>query len=282
MSVAQVSPTPLTRTAAVVVMQRPAGVPVGMHTASGPGWTVCADVDVAAWESATFEALPGWYGAAHPATASAYVLHWYAGVVGTVGAVFFRHARRVPRLDPSSLAFHREPGNPIPDAYALLDERFWCLPDDAEAAHPLATVVPDVGALAATLRAQVRVHADAFLTGYRPGSPLPRRALLGAFFDGLDTGLWCAEDGTTHPPDPATAILEGGRVLPGGAVEFAERSALRRIVDGHDRKWLTRRRVSCCFYYRVCPEGPADREVSCSTCPRTSDEERLRRYTALP
>jgi ferric iron reductase protein FhuF len=65
-------------------------------------------------------------------------------------------------------------------------------------------------------------------------------------------------------------------------VEFAERSALRRIVDGHDRKWLTRRRVSCCFYYRVCPEGPADREVSCSTCPRTSDEERLRRYTALP
>jgi hypothetical protein len=199
-----------------------------------------------------------------------------------VAAGFFRHARRVPRLDPASLAFHGEPGNPIPDAYALLDERFWCLPDDPEATHPLATVVPDVDALTATLRAQVRAHADAFLAGYRPGSPLPRRALLGAFFDGLDTGLWCAEDGTTHPTDPATAILEGRRVLPGGTAKFPEPSALSSIVDGHDRECLARRRVSCCFFYRVSRQGPADREASCSTRPRTADQEHLRRYTAVP
>lgn len=180
-----------------------------------------------AWESATFEALPGWYGAGPIRRPRARTSctgtprssgPWPRASSGTPAGV--------PRLDPASLAFHREPGNPIPDAYALLDERFWCLPDDPEATHPLATVVPDVDALTATLRTQVRAHADAFL--------------------------------------------------------FPEPSALSSIVDGHDRECLARRRVSCCFFYRVSPQGPADREASCSTRPRTADQEHLRRYTAVP
>ncbi|MCW0211976.1 MAG: (2Fe-2S)-binding protein [Pseudonocardia sp.] len=274
---AQSSPTPLTGTA-MAVTERPGGLTVRNEVPSGPGWTVCADVDVPEWESAALAALPGWYGATHPTTASAFVLHWYAGVAAGVGAAFFRHARRVPRLDRGSVAFHRSPQSPIPDAYALLDERFWCLPTDPDAAHPHAAVVPDAEALAATLRAEVRAHADAFLAGYRPGSPLPRRALLGAFFDELDTGTWCAEDGTTHPADQAATLREARLVLPEGGPELPSASTLARIVDGRGREWLTRRRISCCFYYRVGADGPG---ATCSTCPRTSDEERLRRYTEL-
>ncbi|MHA6795205.1 (2Fe-2S)-binding protein [Pseudonocardia bannensis] len=256
-----------------------------VHVGPGPsadGWTRCSDVDtafVARWEAETLAALPGWYGGTHPTTASAFVLHWCASLPGLTGAAFFRHARRVPVLDRAALAFRRDPGNPIPVATALLDERFWCLPDDPAAGDPGATVVGDVDALAAVLRAQIRTHADEFLAGYAPGRPLPRRALLGAFFDGLDTGLWRSENGVTACGDPLTmtaTLREAGLVLPGGTPEFAEPSALHPFTDALGRVWLSRKRTSCCYYFKVSGDGSA-----CSTCPRTSPAERARRYADL-
>jgi hypothetical protein len=248
-----------------------------------PGWTRCSEVDaahLAGWEAATAAALPGWYGAgADPTTASAHVLHWYAAVAATAAAALFRHARRVPRLDRAAVAFRCPAGTLIPDATALLDDRFWCLPADPDAGHPDATVVTDEAALAAVLRAQVRAHAEDFLAGYVPSARLPRRARLGAFFDALDTGVWRGADGTTACAGPAEAgalLAEAALVLPGRTPEFADATTLQPFHDDRDRLWVTRRRVSCCFYYRVSPDGSA-----CSTCPRTGARERARRYAEL-
>lgn len=249
-----------------------------------PGWTRCAEIDagfVSRWERAAADALPGWYGTAgDPRTASAFVLHWYASIPGRTGAAVFRQARRVPRLDRDALAFRLAAGSPIPVATALLDDRFWCLPGDPDIADPAATVVADEAELAAVLRAQVRGHADEFLAGYRPGSRLPHRALLGAFFDALDTGVWRGGGGSPSGRDAhavATLLGEAALVLPGGTPEFAEPSTLHPFHDDLDRGWLSRRRLSCCFYYRVSADNTA-----CSTCPRTSATERARRYAGLP
>jgi hypothetical protein len=167
------------------------------------GWTRCDEVDaahVAGWEARVATALEAEHGRSHPSTAAAYVLDWCAGLPGHVGGAFFRLARRVPRLDRASLAFACEPVERYPDRVALLDRRFWCLPDDPAAGHPAATAVRDLDALADVLRAQVRAHADEFLAGYRGGARLPRRHLLGAFFDGLDVGVWSAGSPSGSPP----------------------------------------------------------------------------------
>lgn len=238
------------------------------------GWTRCADVDagfLAGWESRMAAGITRTYGRTHPMTASGFCLDFYAGVPGRLGGALFRLARRVPRLDRASLAFSCHPEEHHPDGVALLDPRFWCLPGDPDAGHPDATVVADEAALAAVLRAQVRVHADDFLGGYRGGARLPRRGLLGSFFDALDVGVWYGGD-----PDGPTVVAEGAVVLPGGTAEFAAASSLHLLVDARGRTHVSRRRVGCCYYFKVTDDGRA-----CATCPRVDDAERAVRYAEL-
>jgi hypothetical protein len=246
---------------------------LGLPVRCGPpdddtDWTRCADVDtahVAEWERAVAAQHVREYGRSHPTAAAAYVLGWYAGTPAMLGGAFFRLARRVPRLGRDALAFHRG-REEYPDAVALLDDRFWCLSGDPSADHPGATVVADDAALAAVLRAQVRAHADAFLAGY-PSRPLPRRALLGAFTDGVDTGLWLAGADDRLLPDAATALP--GATLPASTLEV--------LLDGRGRRHVDRRTLSCCYYFKVDPDaGP------CGTCPRIPRDERVRRLTDLP
>lgn len=238
------------------------------------GWTRCADVDaafLADWERWMAAGLGRLYGRTHPMTASGFCLDSYAGIPGQLGGAMFRLARRVPRLDRAALAFSCGPDAPRPDGVALLDLRFWCLPGDPDAAHPDATAVADDDALAAVLRAQVRAHADEFLAGYRGGARLPRRGLLGAFLDGLDTGVWYGGDPAAH-----TLPAEGCTVLPGGTAEFRDASSLHVLVDALERTHVSRRRVGCCYFFKVADGGRA-----CATCPRVDDAERARRYAEI-
>jgi len=243
------------------------GVPAG-----DAAWTRCTDVDstyVAEWERAVAERHRADYGGSDPRAAAGYVLGWYAFLPGLLGGRLYARSRRVPRLDARALAFHLDPEH-WPDAVALLDERFWCLPGDPAANDARATVVEDDAALAGVLRAQVRAHADAFLAGYRPGAKLPRRGLLGAFFDGLDQGVRSG-----HRPGPAAraaALADAATVLPGRTPEFAEASTLHELTDDRGRTHLVRERVSCCYYYRL-PDGGG----TCFTCPRTPAAERAAR-----
>jgi hypothetical protein len=238
------------------------------------GWTHCAEVDagfLAAWESRIEGYVARTYGRSHPMTVSGFALDWYAAMAGLVGGACFRQARRVPRLDRAALAFRRHPDEEYPDGVALLDARFWCLPDDPEADHPDATVVADEEALAAVLRAQVRAHADDFFAAYAGRARLPRRHRLGAFFDGLDTGVWY---GGNPQVGAAEEILRiGATVLPGATAEFDDASSIHLLTDRRGRTHLSRRRVGCCYYYKV-----ADDQQACSTCPRVDDETRAVRY----
>ena len=241
------------------------------------GWTRCADVDanfLAAWEDRIEGYVARAYGRSHPMTVSGYALDWYAGLAGLVGGACFRQARRVPRLGRAALAFRCHPEDEYPDSVALLDRRFWCLPDDPEADHPDATVVGDEAALAPVLRAEVRSHADDFFTAYAGRARLPRRHKLGAFFDGLDTGVWYGGDPESGAAEEVLRL--GTTVLPGATAEFADKSSIHLLIDRRGRTHLSRRRVGCCYYYKV-----ADDEQACSTCPRVDDETRALRYAEL-
>jgi hypothetical protein len=248
------------------------GQPV-VHGAEGPGWTRCADVDagfVTRWEHDVAAEHVREYGRSHPSAAAGYVLGWYAGIPAGLGGALFRLDRRVPRLHRSAVAFRLAP-EAYPEASALLDGRFWCLPDDPGAGHPDATVVADEAALAAVLRAEVRGHADAFLATYPAHGRLPRRALLGAFTDGIDTGLWLGGD-----PAPDRLPAEAALVLPAGSSPLLA-STIAVLVDGRGRRHVDRRTLSCCYYFKVDPAaGP------CGTCPRITAAERLRQLTELP
>lgn len=241
------------------------------------GWVRCTDVDagfLAGWEARIGAHLTRTYGRSHPQTRSGYALDWYAGVAGVVGGACFRQARRVPRLDRAAMAFRCHADEEYPEAVALLDARFWCLTSDADAGHPDATVVADEPALAAALRAQVRAHADDFLAAYAGGARLPRRQRLGAFFDSLDLGVWYGGDAGVDAADEVLGL--GATVLPGATAEFADRSTVHRLTDQRGREHLSRRRVGCCYYFKVADDGRA-----CITCPRVDDATRAARYTEL-
>ncbi len=241
------------------------------------GWVACSDVGagfVRSWERSIDAQLLQRHGRSHGLTVSSLALGWYASVPGVVGGAFFRQLNRVPRLDRGALAFARHADEHYPIAAALLDERFWCLPDDPAAADRSATVVPDRDALGAVLRGQIRQHADAALAEWQAGTRLPRRHLLGAFFDGLDTGVWYG--GPAQLADAAEVIAATRSALPGQTAEFAESSSVRVLTDARGRDHLARQRVSCCYYYKVTDEGR-----SCTSCPRTDEPSRTERYAQL-
>ena len=136
---------------------------------------------------------------------------------------------------------------------------------------PDATAVADEPALAAVLRAQVRAHADAFLAQHPSRGRLPRRTLLGAFTDGMDTGLWLGGDPTPERllPDAALALPAGPSPLPASTLHVAgrrPRAAARR--PAHPVVLLLLQGRPGCGAVRYLPRIPAD--------------ERLRRLTELP
>jgi hypothetical protein len=241
------------------------------------GWTNCDAVDatfLAVWEDRIATYLRRTYRQSHPMTIVGFLLDWYAAVPGVVGGACFRASRRVPYLAPGSLAFHRPADEPAVDGAALLDLRFWCLPDDPDADHPDASVVADESALTSVLRAQVRTHADDFLARYRGARRMPRKQRLGAFFDAVDTGLW--HGGPDDAAAAPEALRAGAVVLPGSTKEFPAASSLHVLTDSRGRTQLSRRRLGCCYVFHV----GVDRQA-CTTCSRVDDRTRAARYGVL-
>ena len=160
-------------------------------------WVKCSEL-LSAPESFTLwrQDLAGWlhdrYREAPERTTAGYVMSWYLFVPAYAAALLFHHERRVPSLRPEHLAFRRSRPRPHPDAIALLDPAFVCLPDDPAAGTPGTTVVPSEQALAAVLRGRFIAHASRFVTAYGSTVRFGRHTLWAAATDALDSSMWLA------------------------------------------------------------------------------------------
>jgi FhuF-like iron-sulfur protein len=219
--------------------------------------------------------VAAWLGEQHPEvperTTAGYVLQWYLRIPTYLGAMLFHSARRVPSLQPPQLAFRIDPA--LVQEVALRPGQFWCLPDDHQAGHPDATVVPDEAALGAVLRSEVVSHANGFLRVYGPLVRFGRRTLWAAVTDVLDTGLLLAGRVFGSAQD---GVADARLVLAQRVEPLTSASTICAVIDDQGRTHWTRRRGSCCFYYAL----PGVTEP-CVTCPRTDDAGRARMLAAL-
>ncbi|EWC62133.1 iron-sulfur protein [Actinokineospora spheciospongiae] len=231
-----------------------------------PRWTTCADfLDLPDGFDRWRSGLAGWlraqYGDSPDRTTAGYVMSWYLTVPGYLAGLLFHHERRVPSLRPEDLAFRMAEPRPHPDAIAVLNPNFACLPDDPAAGTAEATAVADERALAAVLRGRFAAHASRFADVFGPQVRFGRRMLWAAATDALDNALWLAG---RYGGDEGAGVLDAALVLDDGPAPFTSGSTLRAVhpADGGPVEW-TRRRESCCFHYLL-----AAGQGTCSTCPR--------------
>ncbi|MBV9164130.1 MAG: (2Fe-2S)-binding protein [Pseudonocardiales bacterium] len=204
-------------------------------------------------------------------TTAGYVLQWYLVIPSYLGGLLFHSARRVPSLAPGRLGFWLD--SAALRGVALRPGRFWCLPGDPDVGHPDAVSVPDVAALGAILRRQVIAHAARFLAVYGPQVRFGRRTQWAAVTDALDRGLLLA--GRSFG-SPQAAAADARLVLACGEKPLTSASTICQVTDEHGRTHWTRRRGSCCFLYAL-----AGIERPCASCPRVSDDERVRIFGTI-
>ncbi|MFJ9952331.1 iron-sulfur protein [Kitasatospora sp. NPDC091207] len=219
------------------------------------GWYSAAELaadpialaDALAGEEARITAEHG--SAPRPHVTASRLLHHYLWSVCVLIAGPWYLARRVPVIDRTDLWLHAPTG-----ALALRPRAHTTLPGDDE--------------LRAELRAGVVAHVEPLLTAFSGATRRGTRALWGMVTDDLASAVWYL--GRMLGEETA-AVAAAEAVLP-GATQPLPGAAGFRLLHGEDgRSHPTRTRLGCCLYYAIRPDS------ACITCPRTSDEERLRR-----
>ncbi|MFB7667066.1 (2Fe-2S)-binding protein [Kitasatospora sp. NPDC056138] len=132
------------------------------------------------------------------------------------------------------------------------------------------TVRPAVGVPGgeAELRDAVAAFVGPLLGAFAPYVKRGQRALWGMAADDLLSGIWYLG---RMLGEEERAIRVAGAVLPGGTPPFPGAADFRLLQGTSGRVHRTRTRLGCCLYYAI---RPAE---ACVTCPRTCDEERVRR-----
>ncbi|WP_197084439.1 (2Fe-2S)-binding protein [Saccharothrix sp. ST-888] len=132
------------------------------------------------------------------------------------------------------------------------------------------TVRPATGALGgeAELRDAVAAFVGPLLDAFAPYVKRGQRALWGMAADDLLSGIWYLG---RMLGEEEHAIRVAGAVLPGDTRPFPGAADFRLLHGTSGRTHPTRTRLGCCLYYAI---RPAE---ACITCPRTCDEERVRR-----
>ncbi|PRH75838.1 iron-sulfur protein [Streptomyces solincola] len=240
---------------------------------SGPGWVRASELagggaalaEFLAWDE---EQVLRDYG--QPARAdvlAGFGFHRYAWPACLLVTVpWFLH-RRVPRVPAADVSFQRTLGR-----MTVRVREFACLPGDPAAALPGARVVPDEEALRAEVRAAVAEHLEPVLEGFAPRMRRGRRALWGMVTDEIVEGLWYVGH---LLGEERRAMAELALLLPGSAAAkpYVGTAGFRELTGPAGESLPTRDRASCCFFYTLRPED------TCVTCPRTCDEDRVRRLT---
>ncbi|MFD7447662.1 iron-sulfur protein [Kitasatospora sp. NPDC059827] len=215
--------------------------------------------------------------APRPHVTASRLLHHYAWSVCLLVAGPWHLARRVPAVDPADLWLHAPTGD-----LALRPRGHVTLPGDDE--------------LRAELRAAVVAHLEPVLAAFAGPTRRRDRALWGMVTDDLASAVWylgrmldaqddaaggTAAGGTTAGGATAegvtagedAAVVAAAALLPGGTLPLPGAADFRRLRTPDGRDHHTRTRLGCCLYYAVGPEA-----LACLTCPRTTDEERIRRF----
>jgi ferric iron reductase protein FhuF len=203
---------------------------------------------------------------ARPDVIASFGLHRYAWPACLLITVpWFLH-RRVPRVPVEAVSFQRSLGR-----MTVRVHEFCCLPDDPAAALPGARVVPDEDALRDEVRAAVAEHLGPVLEGFAPRMRRGRRALWGMATDEIVEGLWYI----AHLlGEERRAMAELERLLPGTTKPYVGTAGFRELTGPGGESLPTRDRASCCLFYTLRPED------TCVTCPRTCDDDRVRKLSA--
>jgi hypothetical protein len=183
-----------------------------------------------------------------PDVAASRLLHHYLWSVCLLFSGPWYLERRVPRIPPGNVRVA-----PATGALTL----------DLRGIRTLAAA--DDGT---TLRHAVAAHVEPLLDAFAPRLRRGPRAAWGMVTDDLASGLSflgrCLGD-------EERGVREATAVLPGSTPPFPGAAGFRVLHSPSGRPHHTRTRMGCCLYYTIAPGDP------CVTCPRTTDEERLRR-----
>ncbi|MEV6975419.1 (2Fe-2S)-binding protein [Kitasatospora sp. NPDC093806] len=242
--------------------------------ARAQGWYSAAELAVdraalaeaLAGEAARIAPVAAGHGTApRPHVAASRLLHHYLWSVCLLIAGPWRLARRVPSIEGADLWLHAPTGN-----LALRPRAHITLPGEDE--------------LRAELRAAVVTHVEPLLAAFTGPTRRGTRALWGMVADDLASAIWHlgkrldahpAASGTGSPEDlsPAedAAVAAATALLPGRTEPLPGAADFRLLHAADGRAHHTRTRLGCCLYYAIEPGN------ACVTCPRTCDEERLRR-----
>ncbi|MEU1420304.1 (2Fe-2S)-binding protein [Kitasatospora sp. NPDC005751] len=187
--------------------------------------------------------------APRPHVTASRLLHHYLWSVCVLIAGPWHLARRVPVIDGADLWMHAPTGD-----FALRPRAHSTLPGDDE--------------LRAELRASVVTHVEPLLTAFSGATRRGTRALWGMVTDDLASAVWYLG---RMLGEESAAVAAAGAVLPGGTQPLLGAADFRLLRGEDGRGHPTRTRLGCCLYYAIRPDS------ACITCPRTPDEERLRR-----
>ncbi|ASY32143.1 MULTISPECIES: (2Fe-2S)-binding protein [unclassified Streptomyces] len=201
-----------------------------------------------------------------PDVVASFGFHRYAWPACLLITLPWLLVRRVPRYGAGDVYFDRPRYRMTVRAVP-----FACLPDDPEAGHPLAVVVPDEDALRAEVRDAVAAHLGPLLDGIGPRMRRRGRALWGMVTDEIVEGL--AYMGELLG-DQARTAAELEALLPGTIKPYVGTPGFRELTGPDGERLPTRDRVSCCLSYTL------GAEEICGTCPRLCDSERVARLSA--
>ena len=193
------------------------------------------------------------------------LLRGYLWRMLTPAAAAFLLERRLPDPRAGSVALRFDAGGSVEDV-AFVGEHFAVLPQDPDAAHPAASVLPsEREALFSLGEALAETHLAVVAPalrglGVRRGS----RALRQVFADG------CAEAFMfvgRHLGREREGVGLAGTLLAGPSPLSAPLNY--RVLEYPGGSEATRVRNACCLYYKT-------GNGVCFTCPRKTDEERVR------
>ncbi len=236
----------------------------------GAGWVLTSDL---VKDSELLEALLGRIQSSRGIENRAYAgTNWvrsYLWTILTTAVAAFLLERRIPDLRAENVSLHFGDGG-FAEALALSSPRFFSLPDDPEAGHPDAVVLPSEEALLAWMREPIaETHLQELIPTLRSlrikrGTRVLRRLGTDAFAEAF-MSVGQAADREAEALDAAEKLLAGPSPLSGPANYF--------VLEYEGGSAQTRVRNTCCLHYKVAGS-------TCLTCPRTTDEERRERLAA--